>query len=286
MTPLEQRRLQFQPSQWRDGSSALDAVGIRTADRRVFLASSTTFGDGEFAFDEIVSAELNYRFGSRSKTSGGFSLTRFMVGGILTGGAGAIVGGLTGVRKTHTESFLSAVVLKVVTQKGKVRSTHLIDLFRSVEPLTEAGERAAEARCEEILGLLQGAINGPSPSDLEGLGPMPVDFLPQVEWRLRKAGWRVRTEPKKVGQRHVVVLGIRGSDRAAFACLPETVTRYAFDQLANRLAEFSGDAALAVVGKSIVSDVDGGSLAFQVSAIAIEHLDDYHPSKQSDRFGF
>lgn len=289
MTALETKRLEFQPSNWRAGVPSSDAVGIRNKDRRVLLVSSVSVG-GEYDFDQIVSAELDFRFSSRSRTTGGFSLTRFIVGGLLTGGAGAVVGGLSGVKKTHTESFLSAIVLKVVTQREVSRSVHLINLFRSIQPLGEAEEQREEARAEDTLALLQGVINSPAPAtavvSANALGPMPSEFVDQVDWRLKNAGWRTRREAKAVGQRHVLIFAIRGSDKTAFACLPEAVTGYAFDQLSRALAAFAEEASLAIVGETLGGDVVKASASSAVSAMVIEQVDGFQPTTTASRFAF
>lgn len=109
------------------------------------IKSSTVIYD----YDDIVNYELVEDGSSVAK--GGTSIGRALVGGVLFGGAGAILGGATGKRKTST--ICEKLYIKITVKKHSV-STAYINFISSATQKNGSLYQLCIAQAEEILSTL------------------------------------------------------------------------------------------------------------------------------------
>ena len=134
---------------------------LRDADQQVILSER----GGQrlaYGYTDFHSAEVEVIRGSVSttqgRTSGGLSLTGAIAGGLLFGGAGAVIGGTTKSRTSHsttvTLEHVRLMRLKLVFRVGRSAPVHFFTLLETSYPDPRA-EHSAFAVQEQIISDLE-----------------------------------------------------------------------------------------------------------------------------------
>lgn len=115
------------------GNDKKSAISINT-DTDIMCFMKIEFGVIErenYSFKDILSSEIVEDGHSVTKTSRTSQIGGALLGGIVFGGAGAIIGGLSGKTKTHNSVTRIDVLITVNDPKSPILTINLIDIDKA-----------------------------------------------------------------------------------------------------------------------------------------------------------
>ncbi|WP_445448856.1 hypothetical protein [Enterococcus faecalis] len=113
-----------------------------------------------YSQDDLLSFE--YLENDTSVTKGGASLGRAAVGGLLLGGAGLVLGGVTGKKKTNNEVSSMKLVITIKNKKNRIEAKTISYSFGTIDRSGSAYQKFLESAKSDIAILnivSQGELN-------------------------------------------------------------------------------------------------------------------------------
>jgi hypothetical protein len=190
-------------------------IGISFEDKKIVLGSGLQ--DSAWDFSQLTAVEVIENGATVTQTNRGSQLVGAMVGGLAFGGAGAVVGGLSG--KSHSRARTRNISLKV-TIDDRVKPAWTISFlkWRSEKGLEPDGFIAKQARMnvERIHAHLLNAMRHTRTPEISPAPILNADELKKL-WDLKQAGILTEAEFDVQKQR---LLG--SSDSVAVVTATET----------------------------------------------------------------
>ena len=261
-------------------------IAISSSHQQVFAKSPTFGGPYQYSYEQVLSADLEESRASRSKSRGGVSVTKALVGGVIAGPAGMIIGGVSGSRKISVEEWVSELALVLTVQgNGQVAALRIV-LYRSHHaPGPTSALSTIRAAALTMVATLQHApqLAASRHVQQEAARIEAMDISSRAEMILVETGWRVRRAERSPKQYFEILLAVKGDRKVALAAIDYANEYDLINQIAPRL-----DALTTATDRALVcnqSTVDGLAMRRGIRVLSLHELESFAPAGQ-DAFDF
>ncbi len=261
-------------------------IAISTTHQQIFAKAPTFGGPHQYDYEQVLSTDLEESRASRSTSTGGMSITKAIVGGVIAGPAGMVIGGVTGSRKTSVEEWTSELALVLTVQGNRQVAVLRIVLYKSPHAPGHAGTlKTIREAALTLVATLRHAPHFAAARNVEQEAARieAMDISSRAEMILLEAGWRVRRAERPHQQYFDILLAVKGERKVALAAIDYANEYDVTKQIAPCLDALTTATERAVVCNQTSADHLAARRGIRV--LSLRDLETFSPAGQ-DAFDF
>ncbi len=199
---IKRLKSDYQPDEFYLSVADGSLIGLNFDSRMILLG--TRKAESSYSFSQIVTVEVLENGTTINQTNRGSQMLGAAVGGLMFGGVGAVVGGLSGSSRSNTRT--TDIQLKVVID-DRLRPSHLVCFLKSKDKkglkVDDSELKAAQEAVSRFHAHLLAAMRQDYPKKQE---PAQLDDLQKI-WEMKQQG--ILTE-QEFAQQKELLLGRAG----------------------------------------------------------------------------